>query len=62
MCATVAFAADREVKVDDRLHAGADTLIEIMRASDHGIPLEGAALRPDEKANRVLYGSYATNR
>src|SRR5580693_8450699 len=36
--ATVAFAADREVKVDDRLDASADTLIDMMRASDHGIP------------------------
>jgi lipid-binding SYLF domain-containing protein len=35
---TVAFAADREVKVDDRLDASADTLIDMMRASDHGIP------------------------
>jgi lipid-binding SYLF domain-containing protein len=36
--ATVAFAADREVKVDDRLDASADTLMDMMRASDHGIP------------------------
>jgi len=35
---TAAFAADREVKVDDRLDASADTLIDMMRASDHGIP------------------------
>jgi len=35
---TVAFAADREVKVDDRLDASADTLIDMMRASDRGIP------------------------
>ena len=35
---TVAFAADREVKVDDRLDASADTLIDMMRASDKGIP------------------------
>jgi lipid-binding SYLF domain-containing protein len=34
----VAFAADREIKVDDRLDASADTLIDMMRASDHGIP------------------------
>jgi lipid-binding SYLF domain-containing protein len=33
-----AFAADREVKVDDRLDASADTLNAMMRASDHGIP------------------------
>jgi lipid-binding SYLF domain-containing protein len=35
---TVAFAADREVKVDDRLDASADTLTDMMRASDKGIP------------------------
>jgi lipid-binding SYLF domain-containing protein len=33
-----AFAADKEIKVDDRLNASADTLIDMMRASDHGIP------------------------
>jgi len=33
-----AFAADREVKVDDRLDASADTLIDMMNASDRGIP------------------------
>jgi len=31
------FAADREVKVDDRLEASADALTDMMRASDHGI-------------------------
>ena len=35
---TAAFAADREVKVDDRLDASADTLMDMMRASDKGIP------------------------
>ncbi|HEY9140428.1 MAG TPA: lipid-binding SYLF domain-containing protein [Bryobacteraceae bacterium] len=35
---TVAFAADRQVKVDDRLDASADTLHDLMRASDKGIP------------------------
>jgi SH3 domain-containing YSC84-like protein 1 len=35
---TVAFAADREIKVDDRLDASADTLTDMMRASDRGIP------------------------
>ncbi len=35
---TVALAADREVKVDDRLDASADTLVDMMRASDRGIP------------------------
>src|SRR5580692_2162333 len=35
---TVAFAADREIKVDDRLDASADTLIDMMGASDKGIP------------------------
>jgi lipid-binding SYLF domain-containing protein len=33
-----AFAADREVKVDDRLDAAADTLHDMMNASDRGIP------------------------
>src|ERR1035438_3668890 len=35
---TVAFAADREIKVDDRLEASADTLTDMMKASDKGIP------------------------
>lgn len=35
---TAAFAADREVKLDDRLDAAADTLNDMMNASDHGIP------------------------
>jgi len=35
---TAAFAADREIKVDDRLDAAADTLNDMMRASDRGIP------------------------
>jgi len=35
---TVAFAADRAVKVDDRLDASADTLTDMMRASDKGVP------------------------
>ena len=35
---TAAFAADREIKVDDRLDASAETLTDMMRASDHGIP------------------------
>src|SRR3984957_6214525 len=33
-----AFAADREIKVDDRLDAAADTLTDMMNASDKGIP------------------------
>jgi lipid-binding SYLF domain-containing protein len=33
-----AFAADREIKVDDRLDASADALTDMMRASDKGIP------------------------
>src|ERR1700691_6038860 len=36
--APAAFAADREIKVGDRLDASADTLIDMMRASDRGIP------------------------
>lgn len=35
---TTAFAAEREAKVDDRLDASADTLTDMMHASDHGIP------------------------
>jgi lipid-binding SYLF domain-containing protein len=35
---TTAFAADREIKVDDRLDASAETLTDMMRASDKGIP------------------------
>ena len=34
----VAFAADREVKVDDRLDASADTLTDMMKASDQRYP------------------------
>jgi lipid-binding SYLF domain-containing protein len=33
-----AYAADREAKVDDRLDASADTLNDMMRAADKGIP------------------------
>jgi lipid-binding SYLF domain-containing protein len=35
---TAAFAADRAIKVDDRLDASADALTDMMRASDSGIP------------------------
>jgi len=35
---TAAFAADRAIKVDDRLDASADTLTDMMGASDKGIP------------------------
>lgn len=35
---TAAFAADREIKVGDRLDASADTLADMMRAADKGIP------------------------
>ena len=35
---TVAFAADREIKVDDRLDASAETLTDMTKASDKGIP------------------------
>jgi lipid-binding SYLF domain-containing protein len=34
----VVFAADRETKVDERLDASADTLTDMMHASDKGIP------------------------
>jgi len=38
-CMTAAaFAADREAKVSDRLDASADTLADMMKASDRGIP------------------------
>jgi lipid-binding SYLF domain-containing protein len=32
------FAADRAIKVEDRLDASADTLADMMRASDKGVP------------------------
>ena len=35
---TAAFAADREIKVDDRLDASADALTAMMRVFDKGIP------------------------
>lgn len=35
---TAAFAADRKIKVDDRLDAAADTLTDMMKASDRGVP------------------------
>lgn len=35
---TMAFAADREAKVEDRLDAAADTLTDMMQAADKGIP------------------------
>ena len=35
---TVAYAADREIKVNDRLDASADALTDMMRAADKGIP------------------------
>jgi lipid-binding SYLF domain-containing protein len=38
VCATTSFAADRVVKVDDRLTASAETLTDMMHASDKGIP------------------------
>jgi len=37
---TAAMAADRAVKIDDRLDASADALTDMMRASDHGISAE----------------------
>src|SRR5579864_3877741 len=33
-----AYAADREIKIEDRLDASADALTDMMRASDKGIP------------------------
>src|SRR5271155_3050657 len=35
---TAAFAAEREAKVDDRLDASAETLKDMMRAGDRGVP------------------------
>src|SRR5579862_3247641 len=35
---TAAYAADREAKVEDRLDASADTLTDMMKADDKGIP------------------------
>lgn len=35
---STAFAADRAIKVEDRLDASADTLTDMMKASDKGIP------------------------
>src|ERR1700720_3452313 len=35
---SAAFAADREIKVQDRLDASAETLGDMMKASDKGIP------------------------
>src|SRR5580704_5443087 len=35
---TAAFAADREIKVDDRLDSSADALTDMMKAADNGIP------------------------
>jgi lipid-binding SYLF domain-containing protein len=35
---SAAFAAEREIKVDDRLDASADALTDMMRADDRGIP------------------------
>jgi len=35
---TVALAADRAIKVEDRLDASADTLTDMMRADDKGVP------------------------
>jgi len=37
---TAAYAADRETKVDERLDASADTLTDMMKADDKGIPQE----------------------
>ena len=35
---TAAFAADREIKVEDRLDASAETLRDMMHAADKGVP------------------------
>jgi len=38
LISTAAFAEDREAKINDRLDASADTVAEMMKASDKGIP------------------------
>jgi len=38
LAGSTVFAMNREVKVQDRLDASEDTLIDMMHASDHGIP------------------------
>jgi len=48
-----AFGADREIKVDDRLDASADTLIDMMRASDQGIPQTCSTRRAASLSCRV---------
>jgi SH3 domain-containing YSC84-like protein 1 len=35
---TAVFAADREIKLEDRLDASADTITDMMKASDKGVP------------------------
>ena len=50
-----AFAADREIKIDDRLDASADTLTDMMRASDQGIPRDLL-----DKARCVVVGARQT--
>jgi lipid-binding SYLF domain-containing protein len=35
---TAVFAADRAIKIEDRLDASAETLTDMMRASDRGVP------------------------
>ena len=37
-CIGAASAGDREIKVSDRLQASAETVTEMMQASDQGIP------------------------
>src|ERR1700735_3977174 len=60
---TAAFAADREIKVDDRLDASAETLIDMMRASDQGIlqdPIDnarGVVVIPGMKKAGFIFGA-----
>ena len=63
--ATMTFAAGREAKVEDRLDAAADTLTDMMRASDRGIPhdlLDKArcvvVIPGMKKAGFILGGNY----
>jgi lipid-binding SYLF domain-containing protein len=58
-----AFASDRQIKVDDRLDASAETLTDMMMASDHGIPHDliekahGVVVIPGMKKAGVIFGA-----
>src|ERR1700680_710865 len=60
---TAAFAADREIKVDDRLDASAETLTDMMRAAEKGIPQDlldkarGVVVVPGMKKAGFIFGA-----